>query len=39
MAIDLATNQRVALKIMNDQETQLSKYKQYEPRMLKSFLN
>ena len=39
MAIDLATNQRVALKIMNDKETEESKFKQYEPNVLKSFLN
>ena len=39
MAIDLATNQRVALKIMNEKESEDSRVKQYDSKLLKSFLN
>lgn len=39
MAIDLATNQRVAIKIMNEKESEDLRFKQYDSKLLKSFLN
>lgn len=39
MAICLATNTRVAIKIMNDRDSEDSKVKQYDPKTLKLFLN
>lgn len=39
MAIDLTTNQRVAIKIMNEKENEDSRIKQYDSKLLKSFLN
>ena len=39
MAISLATNTKVAIKIMNERDLEDSKVKQYDSKALKLFLN
>ena len=39
MAVDLATNERVAIKIMNEKEGEDCRHKQYDSKLLKLFLN